>query len=103
MKDLLSTPEAKAALAGVAGALVRVLTLRERWWPDAAISLVVGGVSSVYFGPALEPALRKFFQMGQADAASLAGFIVGVSGILIVGGVLDFVHHRIRQHGGGSS
>jgi len=99
MKDLMTSPEAKAALAGVLGALVRVLTLRERWWPDAAISLVVGGISSVYFGPALEPGLRKLFQMGQADAASLAGFIVGVSGILLVGGVLDFMRQRLRQQG----
>ena len=97
MKEWFGSPEAKAALAGLLGALVRVLTLRERLWPDAAISLVVGAISSVYFGPALQPGLVRLFQMEQADAASLSGFIVGVAGILLIGGVLDFMRQRIRR------
>ena len=100
MKDLFTTPEAKAAMAGVAGALVRVLTLREQLWPDAAISMVVGGVSSVYFGPALTPALVAMFRMPPRDAASLAGFIVGVSGVLIIGAVIDYVRARAGRETG---
>ncbi len=97
MKEWFGTPEAKAALAGLLGALVRVLTLREKFWPDAVISLVVGAISSVYFGPALQPGLVRLFQMDHADAASLSGFVVGVAGILLIGGVLDFMRQRVRR------
>jgi len=97
MKEFLTGPEAKAALAGVLGALVRVLTLRERMWPDAVISIAVGGISSVYFGPALQPGLVRALGMSPADAASLAGFIVGVSGILLIGGVMDFIRARMER------
>jgi len=97
VKEWFGSPEAKAALAGLLGALVRVLTLRERLWPDAVISLVVGAISSVYFGPALQPGLVRLFQMDHADAASLAGFIVGVAGILLIGGVMDFLRARLAR------
>ena len=46
----IMTDQAKTALAGAAGGIVRWVTLRERW-QDGVASLLVGSICALYVGP----------------------------------------------------
>jgi hypothetical protein len=77
--------------AGIAGGIVRWLTLREST-RDGFISVVVGALCSLYLGPIglplLEPVIGKLTVDPHA-AVGLSGFLIGVGGIAVSGFVLD--------------
>lgn len=80
-------PEAKTIIAGALGGLVRWLTLRERW-QDGLASMTVGAICAYYATPAIYPQIESIVGSDQGGH-SLAGFFVGIGGIVIVGLVID--------------
>ena len=61
------TDQAKTALAGAAGGIVRWVTLRERW-QDGVASLLVGSICALYVGPFVNPLISP---MIAADARAV--------------------------------
>ena len=95
MKDLPFIIELKLLAHGIVGALVRVLVLREYTWPDGVISLLVGGLSAPYLGPALTPLIMKTTGLMKEEALPLAGFVAGIAGVLLIGGLLDYIRAKV--------
>lgn len=88
-----------AAISGAAGGAVRWMTVRQGW-RDGLISVVVGSICSIYLSPLVEPmidaSLGKVIA-SEAKRAGLAGFIIGVGGILVSGFIIDFWKIRRGQ------
>lgn len=87
------------AIAGVLGGLVRWLALRENW-RDGLVSIAVGGICSVYLGPLAYPIINPVLSNIVVDPvarSNLAGFVVGIGGIGVVGFVMDLWRERRKQ------
>jgi hypothetical protein len=102
--DWLHTDAGTAALAGAAGGLVRLLTLREK--PrDGLVSLLVGSICALYLGPLVKPLLEPLLGAisPDRDVGGFSSFVVGLGGIGLSGFVIDTLRRfRIeRQTGGG--
>jgi hypothetical protein len=96
--DLISylvSDQARAALAGAAGGVVRWVTLRERW-PDGLASLFVGAICALYLGPLVEPLLKPVIGAiaPTGDSAGFSAFVVGLGGISITGLIIDIFRAR---------
>ena len=80
------------AIAGALGGVVRLLTLRERLWPDGAISVIVGCLCALYLGPlaipSLEPILGKLI-VDPISRGTFSGFLIGVGGLSVSGFLID--------------
>jgi len=88
-----------AAISGAAGGAVRWLTVRQGW-RDGAASIVVGALCSIYLSPLVEPMIDATFGKiiaSEAKRAGLAGFVIGVGGILVSGFIIDFWNIRREQ------
>ncbi len=90
-------------LAGAAGGIVRWLTLREKLWPDGLVSIVVGSLASLYLADYLKPLFPAALHalpwlrdvaFDQSKLSSLSGFVVGLSGIVLAGAVMDFAKFK---------
>ena len=91
---LFSEPS-RAALAGIAGGIVRWLTLRSNW-KEGVGTLIVGALCAIYAGqlalPIVEGSIGKIIP-GE-DMTGLSSFLVGIGGISISGLVLDIFDRR---------
>lgn len=83
-------------VAGIAGGLVRWLTLRESW-RSLLPTLLVGALTSLYLGPHftnwLSPILGAITPSGTSED-TLGGFLAGVVGIGLTGLIIDFWNVR---------
>ena len=91
----IMTDQAKTALAGAAGGIVRWVTLRERW-QDGAASLLVGSICALYVGPFVNPLINPLIGdlAPNGDSTGFASFIVGLGGISIAGLLIDMIRAR---------
>lgn len=89
---------ATALVAGLAGGLVRWVTLRESL-RDGLASLVVGCACALYLGPLVEPNLEKFVGLvaPAADTSGFSGFVMGLAGISIAGFIIDLINRGARS------
>jgi hypothetical protein len=97
--SFLATASGKLMIAGALGGVVRWLTLREGW-RDGLASIIVGGITAVFVGPAAHTILRPIVDLAgvEPDAAnSLGGFLIGVGGILVSGFFIDLWRARSRM------
>ena len=92
--EWLISPSGQVAVAGAAGGMVKSITLRESWREGAA-SLTVGLICARYVSPLAQPAFEKFLPTS-TNSETLAGFLVGVGGMAVVGFVLDVWQARRR-------
>ena len=76
----IMTDQAKTALAGAAGGIVRWVTLRERW-QDGVASLLVGSICALYVGPLVNPLISPMIGdlAPNGDSTGFAAFIVGLA------------------------
>lgn len=111
MKDILAKMVESstfwAAIAGASGGIVRTLSLKEKFWPDGPVNLVVGALSAAYLYPIGKPLLEMVigsFVMDENRILTLSGFLIGIAGVGISGFVLDtlrgFVKRFQRSQGG---
>lgn len=94
--DLVSAHKLQLILAGIAGGLVRWLTLKEPW-PALLPSVIVGALVSVYLGPTVSATMAPvlaFVMPDGANEASLGGFLAGIAGLTLSGFVIDFWNAR---------
>lgn len=98
----IMTDQAKTALAGAAGGIVRWVTLRERW-QDGVASLIVGALCALYVGPFVNPLIKPMIGdlAPNGDSNGFASFIVGLGGISIAGLLIDLIRARTSQAKGG--
>lgn len=101
--DLLAwvfSPDARAALSGAAGGIVRWITLQESL-RAGLLSILVGSISAVYLGPLvaplLDPVVGKLVPDG--DSHGFAAFVVGLGGISLTGFLIDVIRARRFQLG----
>ena len=94
----IMTDQAKTALAGAAGGIVRWVTLRERW-QDGVASLLVGSICALYVGPFVNPLISPIIGdlAPNGDSNGLASFIVGLGGISIAGLLIDLIRTRTTK------
>lgn len=94
----IMTDQAKTALAGAAGGIVRWVTLRERW-QDGAASLLVGAICALYVGPFVNPLISPLIGdlAPNGDSSGFASFLVGLGGISIAGLLIDLVRIRTSK------
>lgn len=88
-----------AAISGAAGGAVRWFTVKQGW-RDGFASIVVGALCSIYLSPLVEPMIDVAFGKiiaSEAKRAGLAGFVIGVGGILVSGFIIDFWNIRREQ------
>lgn len=88
--EIAATDHGQAMVAGVCGAIVRVVTLRERKY-QAIGSIVVGLISAVYLGPLALPMLESVLgalRVAPQSAGPLSGFLVGLGGITFAQAIL---------------
>jgi len=92
------TDQAKTALAGAAGGIVRWVTLREHW-QDGVASLLVGAIRALYVGPFVNPLISPMIGdlAPNGDTTGFASFIVGLGGISIAGLLIDMIRARSVQ------
>ena len=79
----------QVAIAGAAGGLVRWLTLRDKW-QDGLVSVIVGALSALYLGPLAQPlitALIGTIVIDPSSRISFSGFVIGLGGVALAGGV----------------
>ncbi|MCW1920810.1 hypothetical protein NX862_18785 [Rhodobacter sp. KR11] len=90
-----TSDQARAALAGAAGGVVRWVTLRERW-QDGFASLIVGAICALYLGPVVEPLMKPVIGdiAPNGDSSGFASFVVGLGGISITGMIIDLIRAR---------
>lgn len=81
-------------LAGVAGGVIRWMTLRQNW-REGMISLVSGGICAYYLGPVGTWIFRPVFD-DPAQQATMSGFLVGFIGLGIAGFIMDVWKRRQR-------
>ena len=83
-------------IAGALGGVVRWLSLRE-CWKDGLVSIVIGGICSLYLGflaiLVLEPIIGRIV-IDPVSRAGFSGFVIGIGGIAVSGLVLDAWHAR---------
>jgi hypothetical protein len=85
----------RAAVAGIAGGIVRWLTLRESP-KEGAVALVVGGITAVYLNQIVAPVLEPYLgQIAPGTASSVGAFVCGLAGISLTGLIMDVI--RIRR------
>lgn len=91
---LLSEPS-RAAIAGIAGGVVRWLTLRSNW-KEGLGTLIVGALCAIYAGqialPIVEGSIGKI--LPGEDMSGLSSFLVGIGGISLSGLILDIFDRR---------
>ena len=94
----IMTDQAKTALAGAAGGIVRWVTLRERW-QDGVASLLVGSICTLYAGPFVNPLIKPLIGdlAPNGDSTGFASFIVGLGGISIAGLLIDLIRTRTTK------
>ena len=99
----IMTDQAKTALAGAAGGIVRWVTLRERW-QDGVASLLVGSICALYVGPFVNPLISPMIDdlAPNGDSNGFASFIVGLGGISIAGLLIDLIRTRTTKLNGDS-
>lgn len=99
----IMTDQARTALAGAAGGIVRWVTLRERW-QDGVASLIVGALCALYVGPFVNPLIKPLIGdlAPNGDSNGFASFIVGLGGISIAGLLIDLIRARTAHAKGGS-
>lgn len=92
------TDQARTALAGAAGGVVRWVTLRERW-QDGVASLLVGSICALYVGPFVNPLISPMMSdlAPNGDSTGFASFLVGLGGISIAGLLIDLVRARTSR------
>lgn len=105
LEGYIDAEAARIILAGIAGGVVRVVTLKERGW-RATGSLIVGGIMALYAGPLAVPAVEAVVGVLNVDpdnASALSGFLMGLGGITIAQAIL-VIYERFglknRDHGG---
>lgn len=98
----IMTDQAKTALAGAAGGIVRWVTLREHW-QDGVASLLVGAICALYVGPFVNPLIKPMIGdlAPNGDSTGFASFLVGLGGISIAGLLIDLVRARTTKANGG--
>lgn len=88
----------KAAIAGVAGALVHWLT-NKKSLREGLVAMTVGMLTAVYLGPIVAPMLEPL--IGRVapghDGVAFWAFICGMSGISLSGLVMDLIRARRRE------
>lgn len=98
----LGTPEAALYYSGGAGGLVRWLSLKGVSWRDGISSIIVGAMVARFGSPLALPAVDSLLSGFSQDATAthgLAGFLVGIGGITVVGGIADWWKDwRARKH-----
>ncbi len=94
----IMTDQARTALAGAAGGIVRWVTLRERW-QDGAASLLVGSICALYVGPFVNPLIKPMIGdlAPNGDSNGFASFIVGLGGISVAGLLIDLIRTRATK------
>lgn len=86
----ISSESAQIIVAGIAGGVVRVVTLKETRW-RATGSLLVGGIMALYAGPVALPVVEAVvgvLHVDPASAATLSGFLMGLGGITFAQAIL---------------
>lgn len=105
--DILSSvfgEQTAAAISGAAGGAVRWVALKQGW-KDGAASLFVGCLCSIYLSPLVEPLVETAFGRiiaSETKRAGLAGFMIGIGGIMVTGLIIDFWTVRRAQIRGDS-
>ena len=101
LHEILGPEITTAAIAGLAGAVVRIATLREKSW-QAVGSLAVGGIMAIYAGPLALPLIESVvgaLNINETSAAPLSGFLMGLGGISIAQMLLR-IWERVGTKGG---
>lgn len=95
LATVLSTETGKLAIAGVAGAMVRWVTLRNNW-KEGLSALVVGGICATYVGPLMAPLMEPLIGAvaPDGDTTGFSAFVVGLGGISISGMLIDIINAR---------
>lgn len=84
--DFLSTAKAEIAIAGIAGSAVSVVMEWEGFIPGIR-RLFVGAVTAFFLGPVGVPVFSWAFgkiDIPQEHAASVGGFLMGITGVVLV-------------------
>ena len=90
----LATPEARAALSGAAGGIVRWITLREAL-TVGPLSVLVGAICAVYLQPFVIPFLEPALKIApSANVSGFAGFAVGLAGTTVARTLIDLFRSR---------
>lgn len=102
-EDFVGQDYGKALVAGVAGGMVRWLTLRSNW-KEGIAALVVGSLCALYLGPIVDPLLAPIIGKiaPHGDPRGFASFFVGLGGVSLSGLILDFIgiwYRWIKQGG----
>ena len=85
--------------AGAAGGFVRWVTLKEKFLEGVA-SIAVGAICSLYLSPLAEPVIASVFgsiHLTDPQRAGFSGFVIGTSGTLFAGLVIDAVRGFRRK------
>lgn len=102
VNDILSAvfgDQTAAAISGSAGGAVRWVALKQGW-KDGVASIFVGCLCSIYLSPLVEPLVEIAFGKiigSETRRAGLAGFMIGIGGIMVTGLVIDFWTVRRAQ------
>ena len=97
MKEFISDPATKLAIAGALGGVVRWFTVRDKMWPDGLINVMVGAICAVYLSPIVIPMLEPVIGKITTDidqVAGFSGFVIGIGGLSVSGFVMDFWRKR---------
>ena len=103
LKDIFSDASATNAISGAAGALSRVLALRESL-ADALRAVVIGTLNAVFLGPFIAAGLEKITKpalISHDVIVSGSAYIAGLGGVIIIGFVLDYLKVWARKIDGG--
>lgn len=98
---ILSSGAFKTALSGGLGGLVRWIALKEAFWTGVG-SVVIGAISAVYVGPLIVPLITAYLSniiIDPVSQANFAGFVVGLTGIVVVGFVVDLIRGATKNAG----
>lgn len=90
----------RAFLAGVSGGFVRWLMADRRKLRDGAVSVVAGGLMSLYASPLMLVVLERWFGALSGDAAGAAGFAAGLAGMSLAKLILGAIDAHARRMGG---
>lgn len=90
----------RAFVAGVAGGFVRWLMAERRRLRDGMVSVVAGGLMSLYASPVMLAVLERWLGDLSGNTTGAAGFAAGLAGMSLAKLILGAIEAHARRMGG---
>lgn len=88
------------ALAGLCGGVTRWIGEGQRFWPQGLSTVLLGLMTAIFLWPIARPLTESVtgaLEMGPFEGLMFGGFVSGLTGVTLVGFVIDIMRSRRRR------